>query len=291
MKETLNKAGKFLELTDGYNDKQQIEPDHMDEAKANTYNNYFATVGSDIQNKLNIKDKEVKTRDTGFSFTPETNENVIKLIDRIRNDVAVGLDGISSRALKDGKEIIAPVLTKIINLGYEVNEFPDQLKVAVIKPIHKKDCNNTPANYRPISILSAISKVFERSAVDQLVKYLEENNILSGSQHAYRKGHSTITSLAEVTNKIYTSLDKGLIVGMASMDLSKAFDAICHTHLLQKLSDMGLNKNAVSWIESYLRLRKQKTRFKQATSDECIVTSGVPQGSILGPILLTSSYH
>ena len=273
------------ELTEGYNDRQQIEPDNMDQTKANHYNDYFATVGSEIQNKLNVKDKEVKTDTTGFSFTPETEENIIKLIDRIRNDVAVGVDGINARVLKDGKAIIAPLLTKIINLGYKTNEFPDQLKVAVIKPIHKKDCHNTPANYRPISILSVISKVFERSAVDQLVKYLEEYNILSGSQHAYRKGHSTITSLAEVTNKIYASLDKGLIVGMASMDLSKAFDAICHTHLLQKLSDMGLHRNAVSWIESYLRLRKQKTRFKQATSEDCTVTSGVPQGSILGPIL------
>lgn len=272
------------ELTDGYNERQQTEPDNMDQIKSNYYNNYFATVGSDIQKKLNVKDKEVKTNTTGFSFIPETEENIIKLIDRIRNDVAVGVDGINTRVLKDGKEIIAPALTKIINLGYETNEFPDQLKIAVIKPIHKKDCHNSPANYRPISILPIISKVFERSAVDQLVQYLE-NDILSGSQHAYRKGHSTITSLAEVTNKIYQSLDKGLIVGMASMDLSKAFDAISHTHLLQKLSDMGLQTNSVTWIKSYLNSRKQRTAFKNVTSDESTVTSGVPQGSILGPIL------
>ena len=256
----------------------------MDQEKANNYNQYFATVGSDIKEKLNIKDKEVTTESTGFKFVPESEDNVSKLIDRIRNVVAVGEDGINARALKDGKAVLVPILTKIINIGYEVNEFPDQLKGAIVKPIHKKECHNTPSNYRPISILPIISKVFERSAVDQLVKYLE-TGILSGSQHAYRKGHSTVTCLAEVTNTIYRSLDNGLIVAIISMDLSKAFDAICHSHLLQKLSDMGLHNNAVSWVKSYLQSRKQKTRFKNVTSEESLVTSGVPQGSILGPIL------
>ena len=112
-----------------------------------------------------------------------------------------------------------------------------------------------------------------------------EDKILSANQHAYRKFYSTVTSLAELTNKIYTYLDNGLIVGLASMDLSKAFDSICHTYLLQKLSKMGLHGNTVSWIESYLHSRKQKTSFKHITSAENEVTSGVPQGSIMGPIL------
>ena len=105
-------------MTNGYSDKQQIEPDNIDQKKANEYNHYFATVGSDIQQKLNVKDKKVTTDTIGFQFIPETEENVIKLINRIKNDVAVGEDGINARALKDGKDIVAPVLTKIINLGY-----------------------------------------------------------------------------------------------------------------------------------------------------------------------------
>ena len=273
------------ELTQGFNEKNETQPDNMDQALANKYNQFFATVGTDIKKKLNIEDQNVKTESRGFQFVPETEENVIKLIERIRNDVAVGIDGISAKILKDGKSIIAPALTEIINLGYKVNEFPEQLKHAVVKPIHKKDCHNNPANYRPISILSVISKVFERSAVNQLVDYLETNNILSSFQHAYRKGHSTVTCLSEITNYIYESLDKGLIVGMASMDLSKAFDAISHTHLLQKLSNMGLHQNSVFWIQSYLHSRNQRTSFKNVTSDDSTVTSGVPQGSILGPIL------
>lgn len=273
------------ELTNGHKETTDIEPDNMNQAKVNSFNNFFATVGSVIKEKLNIKEKTVVINSTGFTFNPETEVTVLKLIDRIRTNVAVGTDGINAKVLKDHKDIIAPILTKIINLGYEINKFPEQLKIASVKPIHKKNCQNDPANYRPISILSVLSKVFERSAVDQLIKYFEINNLLSACQHAYRVGHSTVTCLTEITNKIYSSLDEGQIVGIASMDLSKAFDAICHSHLLQKLCNMGLHGDTVKWVESYLKTRIQKTVFKDFQSEESIVTSGVPQGSILGPIL------
>ena len=105
----------------------------MDQNKANQYNTYFATVGSEIQKKLNVEDRDIVTISSGFTFNPETEENTIKLIDRIRNDVAVGDDGINARVLKDGKHILAPTLTQIINLGYEVNVFPDQLTLAIVK--------------------------------------------------------------------------------------------------------------------------------------------------------------
>ena len=273
------------ELTNGYKETTDIEPDNMNQEKVNSFNKFFATVGSVIKEKLKIKEKTVDNNSTGFTFKPETEETVLKLIERIRTNVAVGTDGINAKVLKDHKDIIAPILTKIINLGYEINIFPEQLKSASVKPVHKKNCQNDPANYRPISILSVISKVFERSAVDQLTKYFETNNLISTCQHAYRMGHSTVTCLAEITNKIYSSLDEGLIVGIASMDLSKAFDAICHSHLLQKLCNMGLHGNTVKWVESYLKTRIQKTVFKDFQSAYCTVTSGVPQGSILGPIL------
>jgi hypothetical protein len=163
--------------------------------------------------------------------------------------------------------------------------FPNSMKAAIIRPIHKKNCTEDMSNYRPISILSVISKIFERSATNQLVKYLEDKKLLNGTQHAYRKGHSTQTCLMEIVEFIHKQRDQGKVIGLASLDLSKAFDSINHALLLEKLRKLGLGENVVTWCKSYLENRRQKTKFKKYMSDEHKVTSGVPQGSILGPIL------
>lgn len=281
------KMWKILKhMTQTETDKSNIEPEYMDQDKVNHFNKYFATIGTEIQKKLGIKEITTTTENKGvFQFKEETEENIIKLIDRIRKDVATGADDISAILLKDAKLTVAKSLTKLVNLSYSKSAFPNSMKIAIIKALHKKDCTEDVANYRPLSILSVVSKVFERSATDQLVKYLEDNKILNLTQHAYRKGHSTTTCLMEVIEYIHKQRDSGKIVGLASLDLSKAFDSISHTHLLEKLVKLGLNTHAVLWCKSYLQDRKQRTKFTKYISDEHKVTSGVPQGSILGPIL------
>ena len=130
-----------------------------------------------------------------------------------------------------------------------------------------------------------MSKVFERTAVDQLVKFLEEKNLLSKNQHAYRQSHSTVTCLVELTNYIYRLLDNKKLIAIASLDLSKAFDSISHKLILKKLAAFGIGRSTVYWIESYLTRRIQTTKFKKYTSKEETVLSGIPQGSIIGPLL------
>ena len=159
------------------------------------------------------------------------------------------------------------------------------MKRATVKAIYKKGDIDDPSNYRPLSILPIISKVFERSAVNQLAKYLEDHRLLTNVQHAYRKGHSTQTCLNEIVNYIYEENDNGRTVGIASLDLSKAFDSINHNLLLQKLTKFGLGQTSIDWCHSYLTDRKQQTKFSNYLSNVDTVTSGVPQGSILGPIL------
>ena len=265
---------------------ETIEPENITKEKANKYNQFFATIGSEIQKKLKVMCHRTSfTGQSGFTFYPETEEKVEKLIDRIRHDVAVGHDDISAKLIKDGKQTIAPWITKMINLGYSTKTFPDSMKIANIKPIHKKKNTDDISNYRPISILPTLSKIFERAATDQIVTYLESNNLINRNQHAYRKGHSTQTCLVEITNLLYEHMDHGKYTGIASLDLSKAYDSISHSLLLHKLSELGLAEESLKWIDSYLSNRKQRTKFKQIISDEETVMSGIPQGSIIGPVL------
>ena len=143
-------------------------------------------------------------------------------------------------------------LKNLINLSYETCTFPDQLKTATVKPLHKKGGNNDPAQYRPVCILTIIRKVFERSAVEQLTKYYDFIELLNPRQHAYRKNHSTTTILFELIETTKRHIDEGNFVAIASLDLSKAFDSLSHNLILKKLDETGLNENATSWIESYL---------------------------------------
>ena len=277
------------EVTNTTVTKSNVEPEFLDQKKANTFNTFFATVGTKIQEKLNIEEKKFEQIvPEKFEFQEETEEKITKLIQRIRNDVAVGYDDISAKLLKDSKETISETLTKLVNISYRKSTFPQCLKKGIVRAVHKKDDPEDPANYRPLTILSTLSKIFERSAADQQMQYYMKYHIINETQHAYMKGHSTETCLNEIVNYIFKENDSGNLVGIASLDLSKAFDSISHSHLIQKLSNLGLGKNSLSWCKSYLTNRKQQTKFKKYLSEEVTVTSGVPQGSIMGPILFIS---
>ena len=149
------KIWKILkEVTHTEKARTTTEPTFLNQDLANDFNSYFATVGSEIQRRLNISDTSpAKARIGKFKFREETEEAIIKLIDRIRNDVAVGIDEINAKLLKDSKHIIAPTLTKLINIGYETSTFPTWMKRAIVKPLHKKGSPEDPGNYRPLSIL------------------------------------------------------------------------------------------------------------------------------------------
>ena len=166
------------------------------------------------------------------------------------------------------------------------------MKTAIVKALFKsKGTEEDPQYYRPLSILSVISKIFEKAATNQIVTYVETQLLLSLNQHAYRKYHSTTTSLTQLTEYIHKQLEKGYLVGIALLDLSKAFDTIDHNLLLKKLKELQFGSDVTKWIKSYLENRKQRTKFRNYTSEEETVQSGVPQGSILGPILFIIFTH
>ena len=285
------KCWKLLSyITNRKKNKATVEPEMMTQEKADKCNKFFATIGTKIQEELGHTVDEATNENLeenigNFQFYEENPTNIEKLIDNIKIDVATGDDNIGSKLIKEGKTTITPLLTKIINKCYQLNTFPECMKKAIIIPIHKKENPDEISNYRPISILPTLSKIFERSAVDQLVEYLENNSLISPNQHAYRKKHSTVTCLTEVINHVYNLLENKKHTAIASLDLSKAFDSINHKLILKKLANLGLKTEAVLYIKSYLANRRQMTKFQNFTSNEEIVQSGIPQGSILGPLL------
>ena len=280
---------KILNALLGNQKKEIIMPDFLTQTKVNEFNKYFATVGHETQKLLKIeflKDSEKKKYDfEPFNFQQENKESIEKIIGTIKSNVATGYDNIPSKIVKLTKEILSPYLADLINISYKNGIFPDLLKKAVVTPIFKEDDKNEIKNYRPISILPVVSKIFEKSATTQLINYLEKYTLLSPFQHAYRKYHSTVTCLFELLNLIYEKLDNKKMVAIVSLDLSKAFDSINHKLLVQKLENLNLNVPSIKFIKSYLENRKQITKFSNYISNEEKIKSGVPQGSILGPLL------
>ena len=262
------------------------EPENVTQEKANTYNKFFCDIGKTENPAPIINPKTNKEfPHEKFVFIPETQENVEKLISNLKEKTATGYDHLDVKLVKDLKTAISPLLTKLINLGYKQKYFPDCLKKAIIKPIFKDKDQNDISNYRPIAILPILSKIFERAATDQIMDYLVKHNLLTKTQHAYLKKHSTNTCLVELINYIHQLLDSSYQTAIVKIDLSKAFDTINHEKLLLKLKNLGLHEDSCNWIKSYLQDRTQRTKFKHFTSTDERTTNGVPQGSILGPLL------
>jgi len=188
----------------------------------------------------------------------------------------------------DLRSIFAPILAMLINVSLQSGNLPDTHKRAIIRPRLKKPGLDTsdPASYRPISNLSFISKLVERVVHRQISNHVESNNLLPPTQSGFRKYHSTETAIVKVYNDIVLALDAGFITALLLLDFSAAFDCVDHTILLQILkSQFGITSTVLLWITSFLSSRSHKVRVGSQTSRIYNILFGVPQGSILGPLL------
>ncbi len=207
---------------------------------------------------------------------------VILTIKHLNKTRSVGSDGISLRFLQDALYVIAAYLTCIINTSLVTGIYPTQWKHAVIMPLFKSGNTNIVNNYRPISLLPIVSKIIEKIVAHQLACYLETKKLLSNSQHGFRPRLSTETALTVITNKIYNNMDHKKISLLTLCDLSKAFDSVNHKILLNKCKKLNISK---FWLDNYLTNRTMSVRLNGAISKDQKVNYGVPQGSILGPLL------
>ncbi|CAL4067024.1 unnamed protein product [Meganyctiphanes norvegica] len=173
----------------------------------------------------------------------------------------------------------------IFEESLQTGETPDDWRKANVTPIFKKGDRNDPANYRPVSLTSQVCKMLETVVRDNILNHLKENDLLSDKQHGFREGRSCLSNLLTTLEDWTSILDDGDCVDVAYLDFKKAFDLVSHKHLLLKLQKYGINGQVGNWIKAFLENRKQRVVIRGQVSDELDVLSGVPQGSVLGPIL------
>ena len=267
-----------------YNDKTHCSPEQI----SNALNSHFSEVGPRLASQLPTSEKQfseyIDTTHHCFTIKETTRDEVIKLLNALPQNKACGLDGIPSRLLKEAKEIIALSLTYIFNLSIKTGISPNEWKIAKVTPIFKDGKKYIPDNYRPISVLPAVTKLIERIIFNQLYSYLTDHALLSCTQSGFRPLHSTMTALLDATNNWLLNIDDGLPNGIIFLDLKKAFDTMDHGILLEKLKLYGVNQSSLCWFSSYLSEREQRTFVDGALSDNYKIKCGIPQGSILGPL-------
>ena len=220
-----------------------------------------------------------------FVFQPIEESYVYGVLNNLKTNKAIGLDKISARLLKDSSTVMTPILTRLYNRSLASSTFPSTWKTGKVTAIFKSGDQSNASNYRPIMILPTISKVLEKAVHSQVYRYLIDNKILTPRQFGFRPKLSTEIALAHFTDTILTNMDKGLVTGAVFLDLAKAFDTVDHSLLFEKLGSYGLSNDSVNWFKSYLTNRNQLTAMGNTFSSFKHVPVGVPQSSVLGPLL------
>ena len=230
---------------------------------------------------------------TGSSFStflPVTAAEVRPLLTPARIKPS-SVDPFPSSLLYSCPRFFSVIIANLANLSFTSGSFPSSFKSAIITPLLKKPGldPSDPASYRPISNLNSISKILERLALTRLQPHITASSSFDSLQSAYRKGHSTETALLSTLTNIYKHIDSGSSSIAVSLDLSSAFDTVSHSILLSRLeSSFGVSGHALSWLSSYLTGRSQTVSLNGISSTSCSITSGVPQGSVLGPLLFST---
>ena len=254
-------------------------------AISNILQDYFKSVFSTPQENFDISDLRSPNITKPLSDPIFTAEDFINAIDEIKSYSACPKFDIPAKILKRCKKSLARPLQLFWEKSFNLGEIPDAYKMQQIIPLHKKGPKTSANNFRPISLTSHIIKIFERVLRKKLVHFLEENKIINQNQHGFRKNCSCLTQLLSHTNYIFQLLSQDVEVDTIYVDFSKAFDKVDHEILLKKLELYGVNGRYHKWIRSFLTGRKQTVLLNNCFSYDTPVISGVPQGSVLGPLL------
>ena len=257
---------------------------------ANCFNDFFSTIGNKIQDKVysnhvNFQHYLNNPSCDSIFLTPTTPFEVQNIIRTFKLNKSLGPNSVPNNIINLVSNDISPLISNLINLSFETGTFPTSMKLAKIIPVHKKGSQVDLDNYRPISLLSNINKIFEKIMYDRVYKFMSSQNSFYEKQFGFRDKHSTSHALFSLTEHIRESLDSNKFVCGIFIDLKKAFDTVNHNILLEKLNYYGIRGISNKWFKSYLTDRKQYVSINGFDSKILKTNIGVPQGSVLGPLL------
>ena len=304
LKENKNNAKKFWKLIQSVvpSNKSKTNDDILlkngnakleREEVATFINDYFINVGkmnATINMSTSIPTRQVPDENVAMDASVScpiaevSEQEVLRVIRSINVSKSSGIEHISSFVIKSAFETLKPKVTFMYNLSISTTQFPDSWKKALVVPIQKKGNLTKVQNFRPISLLPLPGKIMEKLMRHQISHHLENNSLLAKEQHGFRKAHSTIHAIAQLTNHISKKFDAKLPTLAVFIDFKKAIDCVQHPILLEKLERMNLDESVVNWVKSYLMDRQQRVYANNLYSSYQTITQGVPQGSVLGQL-------
>lgn len=273
-----------------YNNTQISDPTEI----ANSFNSFFINLtNKKLSHDKNIYNSNIKSSKESIFLKPTSENEVTRIIKLLNDTNSVGYDSISTKVIKHAAAVLSPILSWLINESFLQGLFPDSLKLSVVRPLYKNGDRTEMGNYRPITLIPILAKVFERAMQERLLDFLNKHNTIYPNQYGFQKSKSTTLAVFSLIKKVTECINNKKRIAAVFFDLTKAFDFVDHDNLLIKLEKYGIRGVALKWITSYLYHRKQYVEIDQLNDEnELIVCKsdtlcnkfGVPQGSILGPL-------